>query len=166
MGISGRELSRREGAGRHLVARERLPVIFFTLGVICGPFLLTMIPLLFLYSLELVGTHVAGAIFWSSAYISYAVLLPLAVGRSVRSRERKQKVAGEMVAFFSTKIIALYSVSEVIPAIAEDPRAAEAFILYSQANQKVESAKNPLHVRETVERGVSLIDELMADYKT
>lgn len=166
MGISGRELSRREGAGRHLVARERLPVIFFTLGVICGPFLLTMIPLLFLYSLGLVGTNVAGAIFWSSAYISYAVLLPLAVGRSVRSRERQQKVAGEMVAFFSTKIIALYSVSEVTPAIAEDPRAAEAFILYSQANQKVESAKNPLHVRETVERGVSLIDELMADYKT
>ncbi len=166
IGISGRKLSRHEGAGSHLIARETLTIIFFTLGVIGGPFLLTMIPLLFLYTLGLFGTNVAGIVFWSSAYISYAVLLPLAVGLSVRSRERKQKIAGEMMAFFSAKIVALYSVSKVTPAIAEDPRAAEAFILYSQANRIVETAKNPLHAREIVERGVSLADELMADHRT
>lgn len=176
IGISRRELSDREGAGRHLVVRERLlPLIFLALGVICGPFLLTIlltvILLLFLYFLGLAGTAVAAAVFWSSAYISYAVLLPLAAMRAIRSREQKQKITNEMItnemiAFFSTKIVALYSISEVTPAVAEDPRTAEAFTLYSQASQIMETVQNPLNVRNTVERGVYLVDELMADYRT
>ncbi len=128
--------------------------------------MLTMIVLLFLYFLGLAGTAVAAAVFWSSAYISYAVLLPLVVGRAIRSRERKQKITNEMIAFFSTKIVALYSISEVTPAVAEDPRTAEAFTLYSQASQIMETVQNPLNVRDTVERGVYLVDELMADYRT
>ncbi len=125
-----------------------------------------MIPLLFLYSLGLTETEVARIVFWSSAYTSYAVLLPLAVGLAVRSRERKQKIAGEMIAFFSTKIVALYSLSEAASTIAEDPRTAEAFTLYLRANQMMETVQDPLNVCETVERGVSLVDELLADYGT
>ena len=162
--ISGRELSRPEWVGVPRVSREVRTIILFALGVICGPFVLTMIPLLFLYSLGLAGTDVAEIVFWSSAYTSYAVLLPLVVGLAVRSRERKQKIAGEMVAFFSTKIVALYSASEATPAITEDPRTTEAFTLYLRANQMMETIQNPLNVCETVERGISLVDEVMAYY--
>ena len=164
--ISRRKLSRRERTGGLLVSREALPLIFFALGVIGGPFLLTMILLLFLYFLGLAETAAAAVVFWSSAYISYAVLLPLVAGRAIRIRERKQKVIDEMIAFFSTKIVALYSVSEATPAIAEDPRTTEAFTLYLRASQMIETVRNPLNVCETVERGISLVDEVMADYRT
>lgn len=125
-----------------------------------------MILLLFLYLLGLAGTTVAAVVFWSSAYISYAVLLPLVAGRAIQNRERKQKIADELIAFFSTKIITLYAISEATPAITEDPRTAEAFTLYSQVNRAIETVQNPLNVCETIERGVSLVDELMADYRT
>lgn len=135
------------------------------LGVIGGPFLLTMVPLLFLYLFGLAGTEAAWAVFWAGAFASHVIFLPLAVGLVARKRRWKHDIAWEMVAFFSAKIVSLYLFHREVPAVAGDPRAAEAFALYSRAVRQVEGgARDPLRSRPTIERGVALVDELLEDY--
>ncbi|MGB3635220.1 MAG: hypothetical protein WA982_14355 [Rubrobacteraceae bacterium] len=158
-------LLQRRKVNSPVVSREMLVLGLVTLGIMGGPFLLTMLPLLFVYSLGFVGTDVAKVVFWSCGFTSYVVLLPLATGLALRSRERKQEIAGEMMAFFSSRIVDLYSVSKLSP-FSEDPRTAEAFAIYSQAERESEeNVGNPLQVRETIERGVSLVDELLEDHR-
>lgn len=146
-------------------SREVLTGALLALGVIGGPFMLTIIPLVFLYLFGLAGTEIAWAVFWISAFISHVVLLPLAVGVVDRNRRRKRDLAEEMVAFFSARIIGLYRLHREVPAVADDPRMAEAFALYSRAERQLEeSVQDPLRSRQTIERGVALVDELLEDY--
>lgn len=139
---------------------------WIAVGVIGGPFLLTMLPLLLVHTLGFVGTDVARIVFWSCAFTSYVVLLPLAAGLTVRNRERKQEIVGEMMSFFSHKVTTLYAVVEENPALSADPRTAEVFEIYSRAGREVEeNIQNPLRAQGTIERGVSLADEVLAAYR-
>lgn len=162
---SQKGLSQGKEAEAPLVSREALSVILLTLGITGGPALFT-ISVFSLVSLLGFGPDVAWTVFWISAFASYVIFLPLMAGMSVRRRERKQEIVGEMMAFFSAKIMNLYTVSEEIPVVAEDPRSAEAFTLYSRANRQIEeNLQNPLHAQEAIERGVFLVDELISDYR-
>ncbi|CAN5588477.1 hypothetical protein BH24ACT22_BH24ACT22_01560 [soil metagenome] len=144
--------------------REVWPAAWIAAGVIGGPFFLTMLPLLLVYAFGSVGTDFARAVFWGCAFTSYVILLPLAAGLAVRSRERKQEIVAEMMAFFSSRIVELYSVSG-LSSLANDPRMAEAFETYTRAEREIEeNVENPLQVRETIECGVSLVDELLEDH--
>lgn len=143
--------------------QEAWPATWIAVAVIGGPFFLTMLPLLLVHALGFVGTDVARAVFWGCSFISYVILLPLAASLAVRSRERKQEIAGEMMAFFASRIVELYSVSR-LSRIPEDPRTAAAFGIYARAEREIEeNVQNPLRVRETIERGVSLVDEILED---
>ena len=134
------------------------------LGVIGVPVLLTMASLLFFYALGMPWTEFSAAAFCLIAFTSNFILLPLAAGWVARSRELKRQVADEMMAFFSTRIVELYSASNE-PALAEDPRTAAAFEIYSEAEREIEqNSENLLRARETIERGVFLVDEVMSDY--
>ena len=137
--------------------------VWIVAGVMGGPVLLTMLALSVVYSLGYAGTDLAKLVFCGCGFISCVVLLPLAAGLAVRKRERKQEIAGEMMAFFSSRIIELYAVSG-ISAFAEDPRTDEAFGIYALAEREMEAnVENPLLAKETVERGVALVDQIMAD---
>lgn len=161
---SGSGLPRIEEPGGPLVSREVWLLMPIVLGVIGVPFLLTIIPLIFVFSLGL-GTDVARAVFWSCAFTSYVILLPLAAGLVARRRERRQEIAAEMMAFFSSKIVALYSVSDD-DSLAKDPRTAEAFEIYTQAERALEeNPEKPLVVQEIIERGVALADEIMEEHR-
>lgn len=146
--------------------REAWSAAWIAIGVIGGPFLLTMLSLLFVYSLGFGGTDVAKAVFWSCAFTSYVILLPLAAGLAVRSRERKQEIAGEMMAFFSHRVTTLYALAEEDAALSADSRTAEVFEIYSWADWEIEeNVQNPLLACETIEHGVFLADELLAAHK-
>ena len=97
---SGDELPQIKKSGGPLVSREVWRLMPITLGIIGGPFLLTVIPLIFVFALGL-GTDVARAVLWSCGFASYVVLLPLAAGLAVKKRERKREIAGEMMAFLT-----------------------------------------------------------------
>ena len=154
---------------RHKVSlpatRETWSGIWIVVGVMGGPVLLTMLALSVVYSLGFAGTGVAKFVFWSCGFISCVVLLPLAAGLTARKRERKQEIAGEMMAFFSSRIVELYAVSG-LSSFAEDPRTVEAFEIYSRAECEVEeNLEDPLRAKETIERGVALVDELLEDHR-
>ena len=140
------------------------PAVWIAAGVIGGPVLLTMTSLYFFYFIGVTETEILRAVLYTAAFMSYVVLLPLAAGLAVRKRERKQEIAGEMMAFFSSKIVELYAVSG-LSAFAEDPRTVEAFETYARAEREVEkNLEDPLRAKETIERGVSLVDELLEDH--
>ena len=139
------------------------PAVWIAAGVIGGPVLLTMASLYSFYFIGVTETEVLRAVLYTAAFMSYVVLLPLAAGLAVRKRERKQEIAGEMMAFFSSRIVELYAVSG-LSAFAEDPRTVEAFETYARAECEMQdNVENPLLVQETVERGVALVDRIMAD---
>lgn len=132
------------------------------LAIVGGPFLIVMIPFLLVTLSGLVGPAIALPLLYLGMFVSYAALLPLAAGLTLRARQRKREIADEMMAFFSSRIVELYSVSEM-PAVAKDPRAVEAYALYVRAEREIEDNPHaPLLVRETIERGVSLVDQLLA----
>jgi hypothetical protein len=165
MKSSKRGLSRPGEYVGPLISRDALPGALLALAAIGGPFLLTVTPLLFLYALGLAGSAVALAVFWTAAFTSYFVIPPLSVGLVSRNRRRRQEIAGEMMIFFSARIIGLYRLDREVPAVADDPRAAEAFALYSRAGRLVEeNIQAPLCSRRTIEHGVYLVDELLEDY--
>lgn len=144
------------------MAGETRSLALLTLTVSCGPFLIVMIPFLLVTLTGLAGLDVTLPLLYLGAFVSYTVLLPLIAGRALRARERKREIADEMMAFFSSKIVKLYSLSE-IPAIDEDLRTVEAYVLYVQA--ELEIAGNlcaPLLAREKIERGVRFADEMLA----
>lgn len=160
----GERLPQTKEPGGPLVSREVWLLMPIALGIIGIPFLLTVIPLLFVFALGL-GTDIARVVFWGCGFTSYVVLLPLAAGIAIKRRERKQEIVGEMMAFFSSKIVALYSVSNDT-SLAADPRAAEAFEIYTRAERALEeNADDPLVVQEIVERGVALVDEIIDDHR-
>lgn len=157
----------RERPGEQEALQEALSGVLLTLGVIGGPFLLTMIPLVILYYTGMAETELARAVFWAAAFTSHVVLLPLAVGLVARNRQRKLDIAREMEAFFSAKVIGLYRLQREFPAASDDPRTAEVFEIYSQTGRQIEEdVRDPLRSRETIERGVALADELLKDYGT
>jgi hypothetical protein len=123
-----------------------------------------MLPFLFVYSLGFAGTDVAKAVFWSCGFTSYVILLPLVAGLAIRNRERKQEIVEEMMAFFSHKVTVLYALAEKDPALSKNLQTAEVFEIYARADREVgENVQDPLIARETIERGVSLVDEILED---
>ncbi len=160
------ELPRPDRLDNRDASRETLSGALLALGVIGVPFLLTVIPLLVLNYSGFAGTEVLRAVFWTAAFTSHVVLLPLAVGLVSRNRQRKLDIVREMEAFFSAKIIGLYRLQREVPAVVDDPRAAEAFEIYSRAERQIEAEVNdPLRSRPEIERGVALVDELLEDYR-
>ena len=142
--------------------REVWSAAWIAVGVIGAPVVLTMFTLLFFHAFGMAWTKVSLAAFCLVAFLSNFVLLPLAAGLTVRNRERKQKIAGEMMTFFSHKVTILYALVEENPGISSDPQVAEVFDAYMQADREIEeNVQNPLYARETIERGVSLADEIM-----
>lgn len=138
--------------------------VWIVVCVMGGPALLTMLALSIVYSFGYAGMDLAKLVFCGCGFISCVILLPLAAGLAVRKRERKQEIAGEMMSFFSSRIIELYAVSG-LSAFAGDPRTAEAFEIYVRAEREVKkNPENPLLARETIEHGVSLVDEILEDH--
>ncbi|MGF1473583.1 MAG: hypothetical protein ACFB50_17820 [Rubrobacteraceae bacterium] len=145
--------------------REAWSGMWIVVGVIGTPVLLTMASLLFFHAVGMAWTEISWVVFYLTAFLSYFVLLPLAAGLAVRTRERKQKIAGEMMAFFSQKVTALYVLAKENPALSADARTAEVFEIYSRADREVEeNVQNPLFARETIERGVFLADEVLESH--
>ncbi len=151
---------------RHLPAkREVWSAAWIAVCVIGGPVMLTMASLLFFYALGMAWTEEFWAAFYVTGFVSNFILLPLSAGLAVKNRERKQEIAGEMMAFFSRKVTTLYAMAEKNPALSEDSRTAEVFEIYSLAAREVEeNLQNPLGVRKTIEQGVFLADEVLATY--
>lgn len=144
------------------LAGETRSLIPLALAVACGPFLIVMIPFLLVTLTGLAGPDVTLPLLYLGIFVSYTMLLPLMTGLALRTRERKREIADEMMAFFSSKIVKLYSLSE-IPAIDEDLRTKEAYILYIQAELEIEGNPcAPLLAREKIERGVCLADSVLA----
>ena len=136
---------------------------WIAVGVICVPVVLTMVSQLFFYALGMAWTEVSWAVFFLVAFTSNFVLLPLAAGRAIRNRERKQEIAREMMAFFSHKVTLLYALAEKDPVLFKDPQTAEVFEIYARADREVgENVQDPMIAKETIEHGVSLVDELLA----
>ena len=155
------EFSRRDTS--LTTTREVWPAVWVAAGVIGGPALLTMASLYFFYFIGVTETEVLRAVLYTAAFVSYVVLLPLAAGLAARNRERRREIAGEMMAFFSSRVTALYALLRENPALSEDPRTAEVFQAYSRADREMEeNIHNPLLARQTIEHGVFLADELLS----
>ncbi|CAN5582736.1 hypothetical protein BH24ACT21_BH24ACT21_14250 [soil metagenome] len=144
------------------VSREVWSAAWIAVCVIGVPVVLTMFTLLVFHAFGMAWTEVSWAAFCLVAFLSNFVLLPLAASLAVRNRERKREIAEEMMAFFSHKVTTLYALAGEDPALSADSRMAEVFEIYSRADREVEeNVQNPLFARETIERGVSLADEIL-----
>ena len=146
--------------------REVWSAAWIAVGVIGVPVLLTMVSLLFFYALGMPWTKFSAAAFCLIAFASNFILLPLAAGLTVRNREHKQEIAGEMMTFFSHKVTTLYALAEENPGLSADTQVAEVFEAYTRADREIqENVHDPLVVRETIEQGVFLADEVLAAHE-
>lgn len=162
-----RKVSRIERGKKPVPAEEIWTLTLLPLGIVGVPVVLTMASLLFFSFFGMAWTETSYAVFCLVAFVSNVILLPLAAGLTARNRERRQKIAGEMMSFFSRKVTTLYALAGEDPTLSRDARAAEVFEIYSRADREVErNVQNPLVARETIERGVSLADEVLADHRT
>lgn len=156
-----------------LPRRESLSVpgyssaLLLPVAIMVVPFLLVLIPALWLSYSGLIGPRGTWGALVVGAYVSHAVLLPLAAGLTVRARERRREVADAMMAFFSARVVELYALCGRRPGVSGDPRAARVFELYDQAGRRIEDdPHDPTRARAEIEHGVQLADELLAENRT
>ncbi len=160
-----RKRTREPSSGRNTSStREPWSPAWIAVGVVGVPVVLTTASQLFFYAIGMAWTEVSWTALFLVAFVSNFVLLPLAAGLAIQNRERRQKIAGEMMAFFSHKVTVLYAMIKVKPRLSADSRTAEVFEIYARADREVvENVHDPLIARETIERGVSLVDEVLED---